>query len=485
MFISEYIKPKKSLSKLGVFDALIDKDSNFFINIIRLKNSAVPEFIEAYSQMNSFFCEIATLLDSADKPELSDKMYKSARRRFVFHEVHGINLGFSESSNGAGWGDKLSDKVLSDAYQIVKKGSKQPEIFHLVSLFEENVAGDRLSDMIATIIEPYIKNYTIRIMQELGVNPKTRKNLVFSKEGFIVNPYKNCPILLLPEEILHELPIARDWDDISRVASENEAIRREISAEIGAEWKKWASSERKDYLLKHIFMQPDVCQRVIDSYKSENLMAFDFRNDPEYYAAVLLKTIKETESFSKTKRQPNSFDASMDIIKIFKDWTENNHGWAEIQNAPSHSREKSIQRAIHLGAKYYLKKNNLDASFECDAGNGALDVKISRGTDKTITEVKLSTNGQYLHGYETQVKLYGRAEQAEKTIYVFIDIGNANRRKTLLKRHEQDKENCIKCPELVIIDARKRSAASTFDTDDFNFGVDYDFDSIEWDLKGL
>ena len=135
MFISEYIKQKKSLSKLGVFDALIDKDSNFFINIIRLKNSAVPEFIEAYSQMNSFFCEIATLLDSADKPELSDKMYKGARRRFVFHEVNGINLGFSESSNGAGWGDKLSDKVLSDAYQIVKKGSKQSAL--LLGIFRE------------------------------------------------------------------------------------------------------------------------------------------------------------------------------------------------------------------------------------------------------------------------------------------------------------------------------------------------------------
>lgn len=38
MFISEYIKPKESLSKLGVFDALIDKDSHFFINIIRLKS---------------------------------------------------------------------------------------------------------------------------------------------------------------------------------------------------------------------------------------------------------------------------------------------------------------------------------------------------------------------------------------------------------------------------------------------------------------
>lgn len=166
-----------------------------------------------------------------------------------------LNLGFSESSTGAGWGKRISDKVLADACQIVKKGIKQPEIFHLVSLFEENVAGDRLSDMIATIIEPDIKKYTIRMMRELGINPKTRKRLHFSEEGFVVNPFKNCPILMLPEEILHELPIAIDWDDISRVASENDSIRREISDEIGAEWKKWASSAQKDYLLKHIFMQ--------------------------------------------------------------------------------------------------------------------------------------------------------------------------------------------------------------------------------------
>ena len=122
MFISEYLTPKKTLAELGVFDALIDKDSNFFINIIRLKNSMVPEFVEAYKHLNSFFGEIATLLDAADAPEMSDKMYKSARKRFTFHEVNGINLGFSESSTGAGWGNKISNKVLADAYQIVKNG---------------------------------------------------------------------------------------------------------------------------------------------------------------------------------------------------------------------------------------------------------------------------------------------------------------------------------------------------------------------------
>ena len=484
MFISEYLKPKKSLDKLGVFDALIDKDSSFFINIIRLKNSTVPEFVEAYNHLNSFFDDIATLLNAADVPEMSDKMYNSARRRFVFHEVNGINLGFSESRTGSGWGKRISDKVLADAYQIIKKGSKQPEIFHLVSLFEENVAGDRLSDMIATIIEPDIKKYTIRMMRELGITSKTSKKFTLSKEGLIVNPFKKCPILLLPKEILHELPIAIDWDDVSRVASENDSIRREISAEICAEWKKWTSSAQKGYLLKHIFMQSDVCQRVINGYKSENLGALDLRTDPEYYAAVLLKAVKETESFSKTKRQPKSYDASMDVINIFKDWTENNRGWSEIQNAPTKNREKSIQRAIHLGAKYYLRTNNLDVSFECDAGNGALDIKISRGSDKTITEVKLSSNGQYLHGYETQVELYGKAENTEKMIYVFVDIGNPIRRKSLIERHKRNKRKGIKCPELVIIDARPRFAASTFYTDDFNFDIDFgNIDKIDFEMR--
>lgn len=155
MFISEYLKLGKSFSTSGVFDALIDKDNNFFINIIRLKKSTVPEFVEAYQHLNSFFHDIAFLLNASDNANASDKMYKEARRKFAFHEVKGINLGFSKSCGGSGWGNKLSDKVLGDAYQIIKKGSLQPEIFHLVSLFEEGIAGDRLSDMIATIIEEH------------------------------------------------------------------------------------------------------------------------------------------------------------------------------------------------------------------------------------------------------------------------------------------------------------------------------------------
>ena len=39
------------MCSMGVFDALIDADSNFFINIIRLKKSVIPEFVEAYQHI--------------------------------------------------------------------------------------------------------------------------------------------------------------------------------------------------------------------------------------------------------------------------------------------------------------------------------------------------------------------------------------------------------------------------------------------------
>jgi len=245
--------------------------------------------------------------DHVHKPDASDPLYKAAYKRFQFHEVNGINLGVSESRWGAGWGALLSRKVLSDAYQIVKKGSRQPEIFHLVGLFEENVAGDRLSDMIATIIEPHIRRYTIEQLKRFDICPQTRPDLRFTNDGLVLNPYKpRVPILLLPGEILHELPIARDWYDIDSVAQQNETIRREISAEIGEAWEEWASYKQKEYLKKNVFMVPEVCQRVIDGYRNVGLTSYDLKENPDYAAEVLLKDFKRRESFDSAIERPSS-----------------------------------------------------------------------------------------------------------------------------------------------------------------------------------
>lgn len=241
-FISDYFN--KNFDAVGVFDAVMDSDSHYFINVIRLKDAKTPEFAESYKKINLYFREIALLLSHAKEKSLHDRFYRQALRKFAFSEVNGINLGFSETRYGAAFGDGLRKATISDAFDIIKAGTTQPELFHLVGLFEENVGPDRLSDMIATIIKEDIRTYTRRINSDLGITPENYPTDRFI-DGIVYNPYKNCELLLLPKEILHELPVAKCWDDIDRIVSENDAIRQEINEIIGIEWKNILHTRKK------------------------------------------------------------------------------------------------------------------------------------------------------------------------------------------------------------------------------------------------
>lgn len=460
-FISDYFS--KNFDAMGVFDAVMDSDSRYFINVTRLKDARTPEFLVSYERINSYFHDIALLLNQAKEKTTQDRFYREALRKFAFSEVNGINLGFSETQYGSAFGEGLRKATISDAFDIIKAGTTQPEFFHLVGLFEENVGPDRLSDMIATIIKEDIRTYTRRINSELGITPENYPDDRFI-DGIVYNPYKNCELLLLPKEILHELPIAKCWDDIDRVVSENAAIRQEINEMIGLEWAKYTSHEKKAYLKKMIFMDPEKCTRVLQSYRDSHVGECDWEADLDYVAQRIFRGLNDVGfAFLQHSAKPPqicSREAIFHVIEIFKDWVENNKGWSEIQEISTGKREKIVQRLIHLGAKEYITVNNLDISFESDLGRGPVDIKISVGADKSICEVKLSSNPQYLHGYQTQVQEYGKAECTENLFYVFVDTGNPGRLRTIMAEHEKNKQAGIKCPELIIIDANIRKSAS-------------------------
>ena len=441
----------------------MDADSHYFINITRLKDSTTLEFVSAYLKINEYFHTIALLLDNASEKTVKDRFYKEALKRFDFPEVNGINLGFSQTGIGAAFGKGLRDIVIADAFDIIKAGTKRPEFFHLIGLFEDNVGPDRLSDMIARIIKDNIYEYTRRINLELEITPDNYPNEIFA-DGVVYNPYKKCDLLLLPKEILHELPIARSWDDIDRVISENEAIRREINYMVAEEWNKYAASEKKAYLREQVFKDPMKCERILISYMESHENECDWESDMDYVAAKIFGKLKDMGfgflQHGEQFQQVSSQEAVRHVILIFKDWVENNRGWDEIQAISTGKREKIVQRLIHLGAKEYISTNNLDISFESDSGRGPVDMKISVGCDKSLCEVKLSSNGQYLHGYETQVEEYGKAECTENLFYVLVDTGNVGRIKKILDVHSANVKRGIKCPELIIVDAKIRKSAS-------------------------
>lgn len=460
MLLSDYLKLGYTLDEHGVFDPILDEDSHFFINLQRLKKTTVPEFADSYKKIHEYFRKIIKLLDKAERKATSDTFYRQAQNMFDFSEVNGICLGYAKGISGAGFGDKLASQVMSTAYDIVKVGVTDPEFFELLPLLQDNVGADRLSDMIATLVLDDIKAYTKRINIELGIVQKQYQRLPFD-EAFLVNPYKRDNVLLVPTDILHKLPVAESWENIDLVVSQNNILRAEMNCEVASEWRKYSTTERKSYLRREVFSDPDICKRVIEGYRTEDLDAFNPHNNSKYFLAKLAQQIENLDIHWKmSQRATNSFTGAMDILDFFKQWTEYNKGWEVIRGASSGNREKILQRVIYLAGLSYIKANNLDMSCEPDEGRGPVDFKLSLGQDITIIEVKLTSNSQYLHGYEVQVEEYGKAERTDSLIYVLVDLGNPEKVKKVQELRDRKYDEGANPPELIVIDATEKKSAS-------------------------
>lgn len=460
MLLSDYLGIGNKLDENGIFDPILDEDSYFFINIQRLKKSTVPEFQESYTRIHDYFRKVIKLLDKADSKEKSDTLYRQALMLFDFSEVNGLCLGYAKSTVGAGFGDVLEAQVISTAYDIVKAGVADPEFFELLPLFQEKVGPDRLSDMIATLIRADIETYTKRINKELGIIEVRYSDFHFNDE-LLINPYKNNSVLLVPIEILHKLPVAESWEDIDLVVFQNRSIRAEMNSEVASEWLKYAATERKAYLRRTIFENADAFKRVLDGYRQEELGVYDPRKDFRYFLTKLGQEFRSQIScWKKDTQDVDSFVGAIDILSFFQQWVENNKGWEVIHDAQSRNREKILQRVIHLSSLSYIKTNNLDLSCEPDEGRGPVDFKVSRGQDITIIEVKLTSNPQYMHGYEVQVEEYGKAEQTERLIYGLVDLGHPIKVKKVQYLHDRKVDEGQKTPHLIIIDATTKESAS-------------------------
>ena len=80
IFITEFFELDSEFEELGVFDSIINRDSPFFINLLRLKVNKTPEFQGSYEGINDFFRTIMLLLDGSNSK--GDKLYKKALQLF-------------------------------------------------------------------------------------------------------------------------------------------------------------------------------------------------------------------------------------------------------------------------------------------------------------------------------------------------------------------------------------------------------------------
>ncbi|QTE96358.1 hypothetical protein [Shewanella algae] len=218
------------LEELDVIDVLLEADSHLFIDPMLLSLSKHPEMNlgAAKSYQDKFTLIIKLLSASKDK---NDAAWKGAKNQFKFSEVSWTCLGYGSGTRGSGFGKDLVGKTLETAAQIISLGVEDPDLFMAMALFEEGIGADRISDMTTNIIVHDLVAFNHRVnkvlklpVKDVTVGYGANKKI----QSLIVNPLTNQPLLLVPRDIVRDLPIANSWGDISKVVNQNEELRLRV-----------------------------------------------------------------------------------------------------------------------------------------------------------------------------------------------------------------------------------------------------------------
>lgn len=208
-------------------------------------------------------------------------------------------------------------------------------------------------------------------------------------------------------------------------------------------------------------MDCDIKERYLEQIKTHQ----SSDEDKESVAKILEALTVFLEN-SKIYNEKDSYEAVIRIIDNYKHWIEYCRGANVLAEVPSKTREKIVQYTLHGTALNYCQSNNWDISPEVDSGRGPEDFKISRGNDKTVVEIKLTSNPNCVHGLEVQIEQYAKAENSKNKVFVLIDNGiNSNRVQDVLSCEVRLKSEGKSPAKVIVIDAKLKASASKYNAE--------------------
>lgn len=467
MSFADYHKvPTDVFDKTGALDPILGVDSRLFIDPSLLKGASTHELKDSYQRLLRHFGSLMAIIKSIESPR--DRMWRQADSMLSFPEVSGLAIGYAKGVRGSGIGPKIRAQILSTVISIVKAGTDNPEIFELVGVFESNIGPDRISDMTAKVIIEDLVQYTQRVCTTCQI-PMVRsfvKELSDYRE-LPLNPHDNSILIMVPKEILRDLPVAMSFGDISWIAQHNSALRNKLNSIISDSWGKATTTEKKRKLREWFVTYPELLQDIIDRYKNSVPDPYDFEEDKSG-EVIWYKTAKESVAAAplplSLKINPSVsdvYEVAQKICSAFQVMIEDNQLANLLYNKDGSRKHESAAQLLFFGvASVYCTANNLDLSPESDAGRGPVDFKFSNGAvGKVLVEIKLSSNRNLAKGYSKQLPAYMDAEHGRQGIYLIIDVGGGV--KNIEKLQKEAKQNPIPGLGILFVDGLIRDSAST------------------------
>lgn len=466
LFSSHFNIHPDLLADAGLVDPFLNVDTQLFIDPVLLAKSANDIIrTEAAGAFHTHFESFVRLL--AISQTEGDAAWRGAQRLLNLREPPENGLGYGGSGrSGSSRPDEVRDAIVRTAKEIVDLGSRDPDMIALMGFFEEKVGPDTISDFTTRVIVQQLAKITDAFCRKHNIPMRKQAE---DQESALPQYRKRdgteSPIVLVPVDIVRDLPVANDWSDIEAAASANNRIRQHVNLFL-AGIAKPTVAERKAALRRAATESAELFDLFLTSVK-DFVAHYDRNKDALGYYG--LKSLLNSDKSSFKSEKKYDFSAGIpaiitlvhDTIAMFKQHVENGNLWEELWIDGTPKRERAAQLIYFAIADCFCIANDIDISPEANMGGGPIDFKFSKGYHaRVLVEMKRS-QGTVRHGYEKQLEFYKEAARTFHGIFVVIDFGDLGEKLTQIQQIRNERLGAGEpASDIVVIDATRKASAS-------------------------
>lgn len=452
-----------ALDEAGLIDPYIETDTPLFLDPLLIDKSANDLIrTEGLKQFKGYFDKVVRLLAMSEKE--SDPAWKGAEKLLSLREPPENGLGYSRSARaGTSRPEDVRIKLLRTLKLVIQLGSKDPEMLSLMGFLEEGVGPDTISDFTTIAMTRALSDVTRTFCKKHGI-PLAPNELSDVPLPLIMRKGQERPIVLVPRDVLRDLPVTDNWSDVWAAAEHNRLLREKLSVML-AGIAQPTVAQQKEAIKKSVTQSSEVFDAFLQAVKAA-ASSYDQNDDVMGYY-TFRKFIQQIPDLATDKRYnvrktpEEVLRLILDAIDVFRHHVEIGNLWEALWAGGQPKRERAAQLIFFGMADAYCRAHKVDNVSEPNFGGGPVDFAFGDGCEsRVIVEMKKST-GTVLSGYSKQLERYKAAARTDFAIFVVLDYGQGHEKISQIQDIRQKKlEKGERASEIVVIDATKKLSAS-------------------------
>ncbi|MCJ1962074.1 hypothetical protein [Novosphingobium mangrovi (ex Hu et al. 2023)] len=454
------------LNDAGFLDPFTNIDTPLFVDPVLLEKSNV-ELIRtsAIARFREHFSRYVRLL-ALSKNE-GDPAWKAAAKLLDLDEPPENGLGFGGSGrSGSSRPEDIQVAILRTTKLIIALGADDPEMISLMGFFEEGVGPDTISDFTTRVIMPELLQLTKQFCDANNVPVRPMPGANGGELPCVVDANgRERFMVLVPRDIVRDLPLANDWSDLEDAVNANQEVRDRVNALLGQVASNTVE-DRKSATKAAALADKDTFEAFLAAVKAH---ADNYDPNDDMFAYFKLKDIVAhgfpdlpgDGGYDLSKGPDEVYRLVIDTIEFFAHHVERGNLWEELWIDGKPKRERAAQLIYFAIADAYCRANNVDISPEAHMGGGPIDFKFSVGYDvRVLVEMKRS-GGQVKHGYEKQLEIYLDAARTNLGVFVIMDFGDLGRKLDAINEIRQARiDTGERASKIIVIDSTQKASAS-------------------------